>query len=62
MILLDSDHLTALKYRDSEHYVRLTERLKAVPDELVGTTIVNVEEQMRAGWRHSPRNAPSSAR
>lgn len=49
MILLDSDHLTVLKYRESERYVRLTTRLQAVADEPVGTTIVNVEEQMR-GW------------
>lgn len=49
MILLDSDHLTELKFRDSERYVRLTERLHAAQDELIGTTIVNVEEQMR-GW------------
>lgn len=49
MILLDSDHLTVLKYRESDRYARLTTRLQAVADEPVGTTIVNVEEQMR-GW------------
>jgi tRNA(fMet)-specific endonuclease VapC len=49
MILLDSDHLTVLKYRGSERYIRLTERLQAAADDAVGTTIVNVEEQMR-GW------------
>jgi tRNA(fMet)-specific endonuclease VapC len=49
MILLDSDHLTVLKYRDSERFARLSQRLQAVGDEPVGTTIVNVEEQMR-GW------------
>lgn len=49
MILLDSDHLTVLKYRESERYARLTTRLQAVADEAVGTPIVNVEEQMR-GW------------
>jgi tRNA(fMet)-specific endonuclease VapC len=49
MILLDSDHLTVLKYRDSERFARLTGRLQGVADEPVGTTIVNVEEQMR-GW------------
>jgi tRNA(fMet)-specific endonuclease VapC len=48
MILLDSDHLTALKYRGSERYVRLTDRLQAA-GEPIGTTIINVEEQMR-GW------------
>jgi tRNA(fMet)-specific endonuclease VapC len=49
MILLDSDHLTVLKYRGSERYIRLTERLQAAAEEQVGTTIVNIEEQMR-GW------------
>ena len=49
MILLDSDHLTVLKYRGSERFVRLTERLSAVVGDPVGTTIVNIEEQMR-GW------------
>jgi hypothetical protein len=48
MILLDSDHLTVLKYRESDRYQRLTERLSAA-NEPVGTTIANVEEQMR-GW------------
>jgi tRNA(fMet)-specific endonuclease VapC len=38
-----------LKYRDSERFVRLTQRLQAAADEPVGTTVVNVEEQMR-GW------------
>lgn len=49
MIVLDSDHLTVMKYHDSERYVRLTDRLRAAAPEPVGTTIVNVEEQMR-GW------------
>jgi tRNA(fMet)-specific endonuclease VapC len=48
MILLDTDHLTVLKYRDSERYAELTDRLRASND-TVGTTVVNVEEQMR-GW------------
>ncbi len=49
MILLDTDHLTVLKYTDSERYMRLHGRLLAAAPELIGTTIVNVEEQMR-GW------------
>jgi tRNA(fMet)-specific endonuclease VapC len=48
MILLDSDHLTVLKYRESDRYQHLTERLAAAND-VVGTTIINLEEQMR-GW------------
>jgi len=49
VILLDTDHLTVLKYTDSERYVRLHGRLLAAAPELIGTPIVNVEEQMR-GW------------
>lgn len=49
MILLDTDHLTVLKYTDSERFARLHCRLVAAAPELIGTTIVNVEEQMR-GW------------
>jgi tRNA(fMet)-specific endonuclease VapC len=49
MILLDTDHLTVLQVPDSERRQRLLARLALVTDELIGTTIVNVEEQMR-GW------------
>jgi hypothetical protein len=49
VILLDTDHLTVLKYTDSERHARLRGRLLAAAPELVGTTVVNVEEQMR-GW------------
>jgi tRNA(fMet)-specific endonuclease VapC len=64
MILLDSDHLTVLKYQGSDRYQRLTERLAAANDS-VGTTIINAEEQMR-GWlaviakeRDIPRQVPA---
>jgi tRNA(fMet)-specific endonuclease VapC len=50
MILLDTDHLTLLKYPDSERGARLNERLQAQPpEEVVATSIISVEEQMR-GW------------
>jgi tRNA(fMet)-specific endonuclease VapC len=50
MILLDTDHLTLLKYADSERAVRLNERLRAQPpEEVVAISIISVEEQMR-GW------------
>jgi tRNA(fMet)-specific endonuclease VapC len=49
VILLDSDHLTVLKYTESQRHARLHGRLLAAAPELIGTTIVNVEEQMR-GW------------
>jgi tRNA(fMet)-specific endonuclease VapC len=50
MILLDTDHLTLLKYPDSTRGLRLNERLSALPaEEVVAVSIVSVEEQMR-GW------------
>lgn len=49
MILLDTDHLSILKYRSSSRCVRLHERLGEVLREPVATTVVNLEEQMR-GW------------
>lgn len=49
MILLDSDHLTVLKYVTGERYRRLRGKLDAAVGEVIGTTVVNVEEQMR-GW------------
>jgi tRNA(fMet)-specific endonuclease VapC len=50
MILLDTDHLTLLKYADSERGARLSERLRTQPpEEVVAVSIISVEEQMR-GW------------
>ena len=51
MIILDTDHLTVMKYRDSVRAIRLNARLTlaAISGEQIGTTIVNLEEQMR-GW------------
>jgi tRNA(fMet)-specific endonuclease VapC len=49
VILLDTDHVSILKYRDSERYNRLAARLATVVDETIGVTIISVEEQMR-GW------------
>jgi tRNA(fMet)-specific endonuclease VapC len=50
MILLDTDHLTQIKYVESERGRRLADRLRALPvAEVVGVAIVSVEGQMR-GW------------
>lgn len=50
MILLDTDHLTHLKYPDSDRGRRLIARLTALPPtEVVAVSIVSVEERMR-GW------------
>lgn len=49
MILLDTNHLAALKYRGTERYDRLTTRLAGVSEESIGVTVITVEEQFR-GW------------
>jgi tRNA(fMet)-specific endonuclease VapC len=49
VILLDTDHLSVLRFRTSPRAARLVERLAVCGDERVGTTIANVEESMR-GW------------
>jgi tRNA(fMet)-specific endonuclease VapC len=50
MILLDTDHLTFLKYPDSQRGRCLVDRLNAAPaSEVIGVSIVTVEERMR-GW------------
>jgi tRNA(fMet)-specific endonuclease VapC len=50
MILIDTDHVTFLKYPENERGRRLVERLASLPkSEVVGVAIVTVEERMR-GW------------
>jgi tRNA(fMet)-specific endonuclease VapC len=49
MIVLDSDHLSILKYRESPLSRRLMRRMETSLDRDFATTIVSVEEQMR-GW------------
>jgi tRNA(fMet)-specific endonuclease VapC len=50
MILLDTDHVSLLKYPTSERGERLTQKLDALPAvEEVGVAVITVEEQMR-GW------------
>ncbi|OWK36967.1 type II toxin-antitoxin system VapC family toxin [Fimbriiglobus ruber] len=49
MILLDTNHLSVLQIPGSDRRLRLVARLAIATDEVIGTTIVNVEEQMR-GW------------
>jgi tRNA(fMet)-specific endonuclease VapC len=49
MILLDTDHLSILRFRSSDRGQKLVERLRASADLSIGTTIINVEESMR-GW------------
>lgn len=49
MILLDTDHLSILEMPISDRRLRLSGRLAQATGEVIGTTVVNVEEQMR-GW------------
>ena len=49
MILLDTDHLTILRYRESAQHDLLMERLNESLDDDVATSVVSVEEQLR-GW------------
>lgn len=48
MLVLDTDHLSALEWRDSEPAKRLRDRMRCSKEERV-TTIVTYEEQCR-GW------------
>lgn len=48
MYLLDTDHMSVLRYGGADA-LRLTLRLSAVPDDEIVTCIVVYEEQMR-GW------------
>lgn len=52
MILLDSDHLSVLRYRTGARALRLACRLKLAAELPIGTSIANVEESMR-GWMAS---------
>jgi tRNA(fMet)-specific endonuclease VapC len=49
MILLDTDHLTILKYPANPRCQGLLARMRASPDQQIGTSIISVEEQWR-GW------------
>ncbi len=49
MILLDTDHLTELKYPENPQCARLTARMAVSGDPNFAITIVNAEEQLR-GW------------
>jgi tRNA(fMet)-specific endonuclease VapC len=49
MIVLDSDHLTVLRYPESARHAALMARMRASEDRTFVTSIINVEEQLR-GW------------
>jgi hypothetical protein len=45
MILLDTDHLTLLKYAANPRCQALIARMDGSSDQDIGTTIISVEEQ-----------------
>jgi tRNA(fMet)-specific endonuclease VapC len=49
MIIVDTDHITVLRYEEDSRHWTLVSRLKAAADKHLVTTTVTVEEQMR-GW------------
>jgi hypothetical protein len=49
MILLDTDHLSVLKYDEHPRCHALRERMNASEGPFFATTILSAEEQMR-GW------------
>ena len=49
MILLDTDHLSVLKYEEHPRCRTLRERMTASEAPVFATTIISAEEQMR-GW------------
>jgi tRNA(fMet)-specific endonuclease VapC len=49
MLVLDTDHLSALEWEASATTQRLLERLSRIAPDEAATTIINFEEQMR-GW------------
>jgi len=49
VILLDTDHVNALKYPGRPAFETLTTRLEVSDDQDVATTVITIEEQMR-GW------------
>jgi tRNA(fMet)-specific endonuclease VapC len=59
MILLDTDHISILKYTDHPRCIRLKESLRiAARTEALATTIISADEQM-SGWLsqiHRERN------
>jgi tRNA(fMet)-specific endonuclease VapC len=49
MIILDTDHVTVLRYPENSNYSTLASRMSQSPDSFFVTTAVSIEEQMR-GW------------
>ena len=57
MIILDTDHLSALQYRAAPSAFALQTRLESLSPDEIATTAISVEEQMR-GWLGLIRRYP----
>jgi tRNA(fMet)-specific endonuclease VapC len=49
MIILDTDHLSVLKYARNARFTKLAQRMADSPDQDFVTTAITLEEQLR-GW------------
>jgi tRNA(fMet)-specific endonuclease VapC len=49
MVILDTDHMSLLEWRENEQAMALRERLADLDPEEVVTTVISYEEQVR-GW------------
>jgi tRNA(fMet)-specific endonuclease VapC len=49
VILLDTDHVTVLRYVEHPRCTALKTRLQSVTGEVIATTVITLEEQLR-GW------------
>jgi len=49
MIILDTDHLTVLKYAKDDRFMKLAKRMADSVDQDFATTAITLEEQLR-GW------------
>ena len=49
MIILDTDHISALQHRDAAKAFALQARLETFPPDEIATTVITIEEQTR-GW------------
>lgn len=49
MIILDTDHLTVLKYARDSRFMTLAQRMADSVDQDFATTAITLEEQLR-GW------------
>ena len=49
MIILDTDHISALQYRETPKALALQTRLETLSRDDIATTAITIEEQTR-GW------------